>query len=59
MIPTSHLDCSEILNVFSKRKQIDFLSVVKRVKFYSGWIVSQLKIVISFVNSLKKSKKQI
>lgn len=36
MISTSHLDCLEILNIFSKRKQIDFLSVVKGLQFYSG-----------------------
>lgn len=41
MIPTSHLDCLEILNIFSKRKT-DLLSVVKWLKFYSGWIVSHL-----------------
>lgn len=55
MIPTSHLDCLEILNIFSKRKQIGLLSVVKWLTFYSGWIVSQYKMVLSFLNSLKKN----
>lgn len=50
MISTSHLGCWEILNTFSKRKQIDLLSVVKWLKFYSDWVVSHLELFkISFV----------
>ena len=44
MISTSRLDRLEILNLFSKRKQIDFLSVVKWLQFFSDWIVSQFEI---------------
>lgn len=56
MIPTSHLDCFEILNIFSKRKQIDLLSVVKWLTFYSDWMVSQFKVVLSFLNNKKPHK---
>lgn len=38
MVSTSHLDYLRILNIFSERKQIDFLSVVKWLEFYCDWI---------------------
>lgn len=44
MTSISHLDYLEILNIFSERKQIDFLPVDKWLELHSNRIVSHFQI---------------